>query len=41
MIKYKCPNCKRESESEEEQVLKLCPCGYEMIPIKEMEEDKK
>ena len=34
MIKYKCPNCKREKETEEKQVLILCSCGYEMEILK-------
>jgi len=35
MIKYKCPNCKREKTTEEKKVLVGCGCGYFMEIIKE------
>ncbi len=31
MIKYKCPNCKRETTKQEFKPLVVCGCGYEMV----------
>jgi len=31
MKKYKCPNCKRETEVEGDMISVLCGCGYYMV----------
>ncbi len=31
MKKFKCPNCKRETEVEGNMIMVICGCGYEMI----------
>ncbi len=35
MIKYKCPNCKRETEQEQKKVIVMCGCGYTMEILEE------
>ena len=30
MVKWKCPNCKREKETEKDKVMVLCACSYVM-----------
>jgi len=32
-INWKCPNCKREKETEQDKVMVLCGCGYAMEKI--------
>jgi len=39
-MKYKCPSCKRERETDAE-VLVMCPCGEEMVLINEVEDDRR
>lgn len=34
-MKYKCPNCKRETEYEKPRIIVLCGYGYEMEEIEE------
>ena len=41
MKKFKCPNCKRETEVLGDMIMVMCGCGYKMIEQMPNEKDEK